>query len=386
MLTAAEVAVLCGFLAVAASVLTVVVTQQGLPRPSALIKMSYSEPMAELAREADPSFVFVQPDAHYDGVYYYTMARDPLLLGEEHTRIDLGPYRYGHPMYGWSAAILSLGNAKYVPHALLLLSFTGIGVAAWAMSSLAVMFGRTAWGGLLVPASPGLLYASTISTTECFGAGLLGLTLLCWLRGRVGIAAVLMVCLCLTKEYFIFVPAGLGLWEVVQHWRLRTLRIDMAKVGALAAGPAALAAWLFYVQLQYGEWPASPGEGNVGIPIAGWLDTFRMAYAMAGGSFDQSQIGVTTPPILMAMAVVFCIAFAKALQMKGPLDGVVLGMMAFASTWGWRVLLYPHEIVRSPSIVLLVAVGSLFVGAIRVPAVRENEADAAAAAGVATGT
>lgn len=350
----------------AAAILTLLSAQQGLPRPSALIKMSYSEPMAELAREADPGFVFVEPQAHYDGVYYYTIARDPLLLGEEHTRIDLGPYRYGHPMYGWAAAVVSLGNARYVPHALLLLSLAGIGVAGWGVSQLAVMFGRTAWGGLLVAASPGLLYASTISTTECFGAGLLAVTLLCWLRGRFAVAAALMVCLCLTKEYYILVPAGLGLSYLVQSWqRSRALGIDNVRLAALVAGPIALAVWFVYVRLQVDAWPASLEQGNISLPFISWLETFERAYRLAGESFDQSQIGVTTPPIILAMAVVFAIAFVKALQMKTPLDGIVLLMMALVACYGWRVLLYPHEIVRSPSIALLLAVGSLLMGPYR---------------------
>jgi hypothetical protein len=360
----------CALIAVAAALLTICLAQQGIPRPSALIKMSATEPMAELARQSDDQFVFVDPEEHYDGVYYYTMARDPLLLGEEHKLIDLGAYRYGHPVYSWVAHLLTLGSDASIPAALMLISLISMGIAAWAVSRLAVFFGLTPWGGLLIPASPGLLYASTISTTECFGAALMAVTLLLWLRGRLLLAAVLMVPLCLTKEQYLFVPAGLALWEAVCLWRTRRLPTHTPlRIAAFAAGPIALALWYVYVHAQMGAWPASPGPGNSGIPILGWLDAFSRTYALANGSFDQSQIGTTATPMLMAIAVVLVIAFVKALPMRTQLDGIVIGMVVFASTFGWRALVYPHELVRTPAIILLVAIASLFVRAQAEPGV-----------------
>src|SRR6478735_2406729 len=179
-LTATTIAVLCALIAAGVAFLTVVSTQGGIPEASALVKLADTDGLAATARATDPDFVLVNPQQHYDGVYYYAIARDPLLLGDEHTKIDQGAYRYGHPMYGWAARVVSLGNDRLVPAALLILSLLGIGFAAWATSRLSVMFGRTPWGGLLIAASPGLLYAASVSTTECFAAGLIALTLLAW--------------------------------------------------------------------------------------------------------------------------------------------------------------------------------------------------------------
>ncbi|MDQ3941073.1 MAG: hypothetical protein M3238_06975, partial [Actinomycetota bacterium] len=46
--------------------------------PTVLVHMSGEEPLAQLARQIDPGFHFVSPDAHYDGVYFYAIALDPL--------------------------------------------------------------------------------------------------------------------------------------------------------------------------------------------------------------------------------------------------------------------------------------------------------------------
>src|ERR1700676_4156926 len=82
-----------------------------------------------LVREADPGFHFVSPAQHYDGTYYYAIARDLLLRGREHTLIDQATYRYGHPLHGWLAGMLSFGQARAVPAALLLLSLIGLALA-----------------------------------------------------------------------------------------------------------------------------------------------------------------------------------------------------------------------------------------------------------------
>src|SRR6478735_9776866 len=114
-LTAATVAILCAVIAIGAAALTIVAAQGGAPKPSALVKLSTADRLAPDARLTDPSFVLVKPEAHYDGVYYYAIARDPLLGGDANTKIDQAAYRYGHPMVGWMARVVSLGTDRWIP-------------------------------------------------------------------------------------------------------------------------------------------------------------------------------------------------------------------------------------------------------------------------------
>jgi hypothetical protein len=357
---AALVAIACALVAVLAAICAILGSQNGIKPASALVKMSRDEPMSALAREADPDFHFVNPQEHYDGVYYYAIALDPVLRGQAHTLIDQATYRYGHPMYGWMAAALSLGQARWVPEAMLALSLIGIGVAGWAISRLAVHYGRTPWGGLLVAASPGLLYATTVSTTETVGVALLALSVLAWLHGRLGAAATLFVMLCLTKENYVTVPAGLALWEMVQARRRRAPPARMTpKVAAVAAGPAALAGWYLYVWSEMGQLPSNYEAGNFGPPVMGWLETFRQGAALSAGSFDQSQIGSQSAPALIAIAVVLLAATATCLRMRSEIDGILLGMVVITACMGWLTLLYPHELLRNPAVVLLLATAVL---------------------------
>ena len=362
-LTSATVALLCAAVAVLAAALSVVATTGWPPNPTALVDLATTDGLAPVARATDPGFVLVGPQRHYDGVYYYAIARDPLLRGTEHTKIDQAAYRYGHPMYGWLARIVSLGNDRWIPAAMLLLSLVGIGLAAWATSRLSVHFGRTPWGGLLVAASPGLLFAATVSTTECVAAALLTLALLAWLRARLLLAGVLLVLLCLTKEQYVAVPLGLALWEAAQARRARRWPRDVrGRAVALVAGPVVLADWYVYVHGQLGRWPSEYQPGNLGAPFVGWYQAFAHARQLAAGTFAQSEIGTTAIPLLVAVAVVLVAAFVKALRLRTPLDGIVLGLVAVTACMGWLTLVYPHELVRNPAVTLLVALGVLLVG------------------------
>ncbi|MGN6474303.1 MAG: AZOBR_p60025 family cell surface glycopolymer formation protein, partial [Mycobacteriales bacterium] len=232
------VGVACGGAAAAAGLASMFASQDGSFSPTALVHISSTEPLARVASQSDAHFHFVSAVQHYDGAYYFAMARDPLLIGGAHKLIDQPAYRYGHPLHGWLAGLLSLGQAGNVPFALLLLSLIGLAVGGWAVSRLACQFGRSPWGGLLIATSPGLLYAASVDTTETVGAALIALAFLAWARERYLLAAVVIALACLDKEQYITVPLGLLVWEGVGWWRSRERPAQLdRKVIAIITGP-----------------------------------------------------------------------------------------------------------------------------------------------------
>jgi hypothetical protein len=359
--TDAIIAATCAALATLTGMLTILASQDGSLHPSALVKISDQDPLASLARGADPHFRLVTLVQHYDGAYYYAIARDPFLHGKAHTLIDQNAYRYGHPLHGWLAGFLSFSHARAIPLALMLLSLVGLAVGGWATSRLAVHFHRTAWSGLLIAFSPGLLYATTVCTTETLGVALIALTFLAWVRGRYGLAALLIVAGCLDKEQYVTVPLGLAVWEIVDAWRHRARPERLAtKAVAVIGGPVVLSAWYLYVHSQLHAWSWTYQSGNFGKPFAGWRETFQLAHALSGGAFEQSEIAAITPPILAVVAVVMTLATVVALRIRTPFDAAFLGMAIITSMQGWRTLLYPRELIRTPTVALLLAVAVLF--------------------------
>ena len=361
--TSRQVAFLCALVAVVAGLLAIVATSYGWPDPSLLVRLSVVDPLSLLAAHVDPDFALVPRQAHYDGLYYYAIALDPFANGQAHLLIDQAAYRYSRPMHGWLAAILSGGRFEYVPEAMLVLSMLGLALGGYAASRLSVAFGRTPWGGLLIAMSPGLLYATTASTTEPMGVALSIVLVLAWLaRSNPVVLAALGVVMSLYREQLILVMAGIVLFEGVSRIRRRpqTQPPGRARVIALLVGPLVLAAWVLYVHARFDEWPRPGESGNSSLPGMGWVETFRYAlYLQQQGGIAESQIGTTAPSYLIALAVLLLAALWASRRGRTVLEGVLVAQVALMSVLGWRTLVYPHEMFRIPSFAVLVALAAL---------------------------
>lgn len=350
-------ALLCGLISAGAGLAATVATQAGHLSATAAVHLSTTDQLAATARAAEPGFVLVSPAEHYDGVYYYAQALDPVLTGRAHTLIDQAAYRYGHPLHGWLAAALSFGQAGAVPVALLVLGVAGLFAAGWAASMLARSLGASPWLGLLVAVSPGLLYATTVDTTETVGAALVLSALVAWRHRRWGWSVLLIVLCCLDKEQYVAVPAGLAAYEAAMALRGRRLPLAWpAKLVAIAAGPIVLAGWYLYVHARLGAWPNHYQSGNLTGPFVGWGRTFHQAWVLQhGGDFYGAEIGDVVAAVLVAFAVAYLIALVRAARLTSVLHGPVIAMIAIASCMDWLTLMYPHEIVRNQAVYLLLA-------------------------------
>ncbi|MDQ3893688.1 MAG: hypothetical protein M3292_03330 [Actinomycetota bacterium] len=322
--------------------------------PSALIQMSGAEPMAQLARRIDPSFRFVDPDAHYDGVYFYAVALDPLARGEAHALIDQSVYRYGHAGYGWLAWLGSAGRAKAVPWALLFVGLAGLALAAWAVTRLIEDQGRSGWWGLAVALNPGLIYALTAVCSETAGAAAIAMSLLFWTRGRYLAAAPWLVLACVIKEPFVLVPVGLAAWEGITWIRGRRAHKLLQRAAVLAAGPLVFSVWYVYLRVHFGQWPheATP-EGFFYFPFVGWAKSVGDAAGLANRSFYESQIGAASGPLIAAFIGACVVGAAWAVRLRSALDPVYLLFALLITTLGPLGLVYPKDMIRLTAIPLM---------------------------------
>lgn len=343
----------CALIVIAAaalSTLPVLGLSQG--RFSALIRMSPSDQMSELALETDPNFVLVPPAAHYDGVYFYTIARDPLARGPEHLLIDRPAYRYGHAGYGLMASFVSLGQDRWIPLALFLVGLGGVGIAAGATAVLARDLGFSPWVGLGIALNPGIVYAVTVATSESVGAAMLAVSLLAWVRKKWLLAAVALTLLSLIKETFLVVPAALALYELVQFLRRRHSEDLAKKALVLSSGPVVFAAWYLYLRVQFGIWPHMQVLDIFAAPFTGWVDSLTIAGGMSS-SVGDAQIGQISVALLIAVGTALLIGLSQAIRIRDSIDSVYVFLAATVFFLGPLGLVYPKELVRLTSMPLM---------------------------------
>jgi hypothetical protein len=329
---------------------------------STLVHVGASDPIAPLIRVEDPDFRFVATTAHYDGTYYYAIARDPFARRLAHTKIDLAAKRYGHAFYGQLAGLLSLGEAGRVPLALLLISLAALATAAFCASRIMAAMGHSAWAGLVVALSPGLIYATTADTAEPLQAGLIGVALLAWQRRRTGVAAAAFVAMSLTKEPLSLVPLGVLLYEVVRVWRrdgrravfaLPPARHRLAMVVPLVLGPVVLFGWSLYVRHQFGSHPLEGNSDASTVPFTGIVDTLRAAGRLSRAGFGGSQVAAVTIPLVLVLTVALIAGLVAAIRLRSLVDGVFLATAPLMFILTPPNLLYPKDMLRLTVIPLL---------------------------------
>jgi hypothetical protein len=331
-----------------------------------LVRMAREQPLASLAEKSDPDFAFVDFDGRGDGVYYYAVARDPLARGPEHELFVWSAYRYGHPGYSWAAWLLTAGNPVLIPFAFLLLNLVGIGAAAAAASFISHELGHTPWAGLLVALNPGLIYATTIDTSEPVAAALLALVLLAWLQRRWRLGLPALILLSFMKEWFVLVPLALGLWELLS-WRQDGLRRALARSAAIWASLAPFGLWYLYVTVHFAGWPAAPAGDLLQLPLTGWVQTARLGARFGTETFDHVLVGHVTVPLLTVMGIAFALGIVRALRLRSPIDLAYLAFMPIVFGLNSANLLYTKDTIRTLAIPLALVPAVLASCAVRRP-------------------
>lgn len=348
--------VVCAALAVVVSLLaTVPLLRAADGNLTALIRMTAADPIAPLAQRLQGDFSFV-PAGHYDGVYYYAIAIDPLARGEAHTLIDLPSHRYGHPGYGWLAWFASFGRPEAVPAALLILSLIGMATAGYLASAIAVHLGASPWWGLAISFNPGLVFSVTTDTSEAVSAAIMAAGVLLWLRGRLVPAVVCLAALCFFKFQLILVPIGLALWELISFFRgTRSIRV-WRTISLLAIGPILFVLWEVYVSSRFGESAVALGPSLLSVPPFGFLQTMADLAQIHEMDFNGVQIASAEIPILACLFAAFVAGCIRAVRLRDELDAVFLLQAALVLSLNYWNLYYPKDLIRTLALPLLLLI------------------------------
>jgi hypothetical protein len=340
------VPVACGTLAVVATAIALVpVLRPAGWSPTVLPRVADRTLMAEAARKYDPGFRTV-PIGPYDGQFYWGIAVDPIATGDVHQAFDTASYRYGHPLLGWLGWLLSAGQARAAPWALL---FVGV-ASMFAAGLLAALLGRArgsnGWEGLVVAANPGLIYAAAHDLTEPLSAALLLGGLLLYTHGRRWPAAACFGLLVLSKEQFLLVPLAILAWELLR----RRGRVSDAAVFAACLLP--VIGWWVYARLQLGAWFTTGGTALT-FPFSGWRRAVQDAgihtYSPDGAMALSAE---ATLVVLSALLVIVAAAGLLSLRLRSPLEATYFLLALLLACLAPNATVLLRDALRNSSVLL----------------------------------
>ena len=273
---------------------------------SSLPRVNAHTALGSIARDLDPGFATVRHGA-YDGQFYWGVAVDPLATGHVHAAFDKASYRYGHPLYGWAAWLLSGDSPERVPAALVVVGVASLVAGTLIASRLGRARGSRGWEALFVALNPGLIVAAAADLAEPLAAMLVVAALAALTSGRLKAAWLCLALLPLAKEPLLVVVVAAVVWALIsRRWR-------DAALFATAILPAV--AWWIYARVQLGGW-FTTGTSALGAPFVGWRPAF------------DGDTGAALIAILLALLAVAAI---RAFRVRGPLELAYLGLALFAA-------------------------------------------------------
>lgn len=301
-----RVAVACGLLAlaigggsVALRLSSVDWSATGLPRVAA------RSGLGTLAKRLDQDFHTVRRGG-YDGQFYWGIAVDPVASGDAHRFFDKASYRYGHPLYGWTAWLLGAGVPAAAPITLVVVGLVSLAAAAALASTLAVGSAAKWVCGLVVAFNPALVLPVAGDLAEPFAVLALFGALWAISTRRIWLEWLCLAALPLAKEQLLVVLAAAVVYRFAQRRRGEAAFLLSACVPALA--------WWSFARIRLHAWFTS-GTTALGLPFAGWR-----------AAFDHPAAAV----FLALLLALFVVAAVRALRRRGFVDLVYLALAAVA--------------------------------------------------------
>lgn len=205
--------------------------------PSALIGLGTAEPLN--APALLPGGLIVFEGIGYDGQHFYHIALS-LVRGERPAVPPVRVQRIGYPL---AAALLSLGQERAIPWALVAVNLLAVGMGTAVFVRLLRRHKLNAWWSLLFALNSGQILAVqmdlALPMTIAFTAG----AYLCWERRRMGATAALLTAALLTRESAALFLVPLVAAEALGR-RWRDAAVLCLPVAAFLAWQGALRAWL----------------------------------------------------------------------------------------------------------------------------------------------
>ncbi|MEB3228650.1 MAG: hypothetical protein VKJ27_09720 [Synechocystis sp.] len=214
----------------------------------------------------DPEQTLIYPgELGYDGQQFLSIALDPGLTNPDSVAaLDHPAYRYRRIFYPLLGYCLGLGNAAWIPWALVLMNVTAIAIGT-GLIGLLLPPTVSPFNALGVLAIPGVWMVLSLSTADLL-ASVWGLgAILCWQKHRIGGMALCLGGGLLTRETLLVIGVAL----VLSQYRRR----QWSAIAAVGVSLVPLISWLGVIRWR--QLPGGSGSGNFGWPLVGIGEKFQ---------------------------------------------------------------------------------------------------------------
>ena len=202
------------------------------------------------------------PNPGYDGQFYYSIARNP--WKRQPVYLDSNGGRHLRLLYPALAWTFSGGDPQALFFVMPMINVLAIVGLTWLGARVALQVGQSPWLGLLLPiitAAPMPMLRNLTDPVSLFcAAGLL----IAWTQkqsgwslGLWGLAAML------SREQNIAIVGALFLIALVGRRRDQAMPLFVALLAQVG--------WIGYTWWLYGKWPFLPTQGNLGLPLGGFI-------------------------------------------------------------------------------------------------------------------
>ena len=252
-----------------------------------------------------PGPITVRHPIGYDGQFYYRLALNPLTRQPvaDGVKLDSPLYRHRRILYPGLTWLLSLGQARLVPTALVAVNLLALAGMGWLGGLYAQAAAKPAWLGAFFGLYPGFILTFSRDLTEILEALLVLAALLALHRQRWLLATGLLVTAVLAKETALLLASALGL-----VW-LMTVRTDSqeGKWYTAVVPLAAYGAWLLFLQWWWRASLASDVQSNLGLPFKGMIEV-----ASSFSTFGQVQKVWLTEVVVLGITGIVTAVYLRA--------------------------------------------------------------------------
>lgn len=163
-----------------------------------------------------------QGELGFDGQQFLSIAFDPFLHNSDTlSTLDSPRLRYRRILYPLLGYIFGLGNARFIPYAMVAINFVSIILLVWLVSQyLKQDRERKTWLSLLVLCIPGIWIVLSLSTADLLNSLLTIAAIYFYQKQQIVRSAAAIAAACLTKEISVMMGLALLLTSIWQRkWK-----------------------------------------------------------------------------------------------------------------------------------------------------------------------